>query len=98
MKDTYLFLFTAAIFYSINTFANVTTLPTVSTDVHVLHVSSPDQCPRSWNGSGGAGDITDLSGYGIDSMSAVGVASCTGCHFDQQSSDCVCKTCYTYLN
>lgn len=78
--------------------ADDVTPPVINYNVHVIKNTNPSQCPSSWNGSISPETITNESQYGTSYGTAIGVQSCTGCAFDNQSGDCVCNTCYGYYN
>lgn len=78
--------------------AGIITAPSVNRNVHVIQNTTPSGCPRSWNGEIGPEEVSEATGYGMQSGTAVGVQSCTGCAFDSKSHDCVCNRCYGYYN
>lgn len=78
--------------------AEVITPPVIKHNVTVIKNSSASECPTAWNGSVAPETITDVSGYGVNSGTAIGVFSCTGCGFDSASGNCICKTCYGNYN
>lgn len=99
MRSFFTLLILQALLFATGTlFAEDISPPSITQNVHVLTNTTPANCPSSWNGSIAPDETTGVSGYGIESGTAVGVQSCTGCAFDNNSRDCVCKTCYGYYN
>ena len=72
--------------------------PDISYNVHVRANATPAQCPSSLRGDAQPASGIDISRFGSDLVEGPGVMDCTGCAIDNQSSDCVCKRCYSFYS
>jgi hypothetical protein len=71
--------------------------PVINYNVHVGH--NLPQCNSTWEGRMGPYSEEILSGIGENAVQTSPVVrSCTGCALNNQSQDCVCKTCYDYFD
>lgn len=70
--------------------------PIIRYNVHVMVNTRSSMCFSTYRGTSSPDSSVVISGNGMGNTVTPGIRSCIGCSFDDNTKDCVCRTCYDY--